>query len=175
MAAVDFITLLGRVLQDGALRDAFQADANAFVRHSALREEDRTSFVRLVPAELEAQARVLLRKRFDLVRRLLPETCRKMGRDAWFEFERYGRSAAPARAAEVARDAAAFSEHLRATHATALCLPEHNRARFVSAHRRLALHLVSVTPRNRTRRWGVQLLVRQRATRWRELMLFLGG
>jgi hypothetical protein len=175
LAAIDFITLLGRVLQNGAMRDAFEADALAFLRQSALRAEDQATFLRLLPADLEAQARVLLRKRFDLVRRFLPETCRKMGHDAWREFQQYGRSAAPSRTAPVAGDAAGFCEYVQANQPSALCRIEYNRARFAGARRRLALHLVSVTPRNRTCRWGVQLLVRHGATRWRELMLFVAG
>ena len=67
MAAIDFITALGRVLQDGALRDAFALDPLALARRLDLRERDQPLFLQLDPADLEFQARVLVRKRFVLV------------------------------------------------------------------------------------------------------------
>ena len=83
---IDFVTALGRVLHDGSLRDAFVADPVAFVRGLGLAEADRDRFLRLVPADLEFQARVLLRKRFVLVRDILPRTCENLGDEAWPEF-----------------------------------------------------------------------------------------
>ncbi len=50
---LDFVTALGRLLQSGALRDAFAADAAAVARQIGVRESERAAVERLVPAELE--------------------------------------------------------------------------------------------------------------------------
>lgn len=138
MAAIDFITVLGRVLRDGKLRDEFARDAATFVQQSGLRAEDHVSFLQLDPVELEQQARVLLRKRFDLVRRFSPETCRALGNEAWTEFECYGRSSAPTGKHPAAEDAASFAEHLRTTRPGVVRMSEFVRARFVCRERRTA-------------------------------------
>ena len=172
MAAVDYITLLGRVLHDGTQREIFRTDPLAFVSQSGLRETDRASFLRLSLAELETQARVLLCKRFELVRHVLPETCRRLGGDASLEFERYGQTHAPKPNEHVARDAAGFSEHLRSMRPEKLCVAEANRARFVADRRWLLFSLVPVTPSKRSARVAVQVLIRGRCGRWRESLWF---
>src|SRR5687767_8469200 len=94
-AAIDFVTALGRVLCNGGLRDAFATDLVAVVWQIGLRESDRQAFLQLWPADLEFQANILLRKRFDVIRRTLPRTCRNLGRDAWLEFQPFARPSRP--------------------------------------------------------------------------------
>ena len=163
---IDFVTALGRVLHDGSLRDAFVADPVAFVRGLGLMETDRDRFLRLVPADLEFQARVLLRKRFVLVRDVLPRTCENLGDDAWPEFLRHGRAVAPRSGAQTAEDAFGFSLHLMDCRPGALCPVEFNRCRFVREGSRIALHLVP-SPR-RARLPSIQVLFRRGPRRWRE-------
>ena len=171
MAAVDFITALGRVLHSGALRDAFAADAVACVRRIGLRESDWPAFLQLAPADLEFQARTLLRKRFELVRRALPATCTALGREAWPVFERYGRLNAPAGRDPTNGDILGFALHLDHESNESLDPGELNRCRFVCGSRRLAGHIV-ISPR----RLGLptlQILLRQGSGRWQEWRLYL--
>lgn len=168
---IDFVTAFGRVLHDGLLRDAFAADPVAFVRGLDLSEPDRARFLQLVPADLEFQARVLLRKRFVLVREVLPRTCENLGDDAWPEFSRHGRVVAPRGGAQTAEDAFGFSRHLMDCRPRALCPVEFNRCRFVRAGSRVAFHLVA-TPRQ-TRLPSLHVLFRRGPRRWREWMFSL--
>ncbi len=172
MAAIDFITALGRVLHNGSLRDSFAADAPAFVRQIELREEDQASFLKLIPADLEFQARTLLRKRFDLVRHRLPKTCGAMGEAAWLEFVRYGRSHAPAGKYPALTDALGFAQYLTEARPDVLCRRELNRCRFALGPRRFALHLVAAQNRRQIPR--LQILLRRRSNAWREWLIYLG-
>lgn len=173
MEAVDFITALGRVLHDGTLRDAFARDADAFVISINLRESDRPAFLRLSPADLEVQARVLLHKRFDQVRRLLPHTCRALGKSAWEEFAATLRSGSQAGAGFAVEDAHQFCSQLARTQSDCLCTVELNRCRFAQRRRRMALHLVR-RPQGR-RSHALQLLVRFGPSRWREWQIYFGA
>ena len=173
VAAIDFITALGRVLHDGALRDAFTADAGTFVREIELRENDQPAFLRLAPADLEIQARVLLRKRFDLVRSHLPMTCREMGKGAWDAFANYGRACVPKTKDSIAEDALYFSQYVGKTQPEFLCAVELNRCRFACEQRRLSIHVVSGI----RKKWlpSLQVLIRRDTTRWMEWRVFLGA
>lgn len=168
MAALDFITALGRVLHDGAARDAFAADPAAYARSIALRETDVATFIRLDPADLEFQARVLLRKRYGLVREVLPRTCENLGGDAWPEFVRYGRSHAPAGTEQTTTDALGFTRHLGQARPAALCPLERKRCQFVLGRRSFALHFVRCTHSP-----TLQVLRRQSETRWQEWLIYL--
>ena len=170
MVAIDFVTALGRVLHDGALRDAFAADPAAFVGSLGLEGQDRAMFLRLAPADLEFQARVLLRKRFVLVRDLLPATCENLGADAWPEFARYGRVAAHGGKTQTAEDAFGFSRHLLAHRSQALCPAELNRCRFVQERRRAAFHIAR--PLDHAKRPALQVLCRIGRRRWREWTIY---
>ena len=74
MEEIDFITALGRWLRDGRLRDAFAVNPQTVAEQIKLTANDWPGFLQLRAADLEFQARILLRKRFDLVQQLLPET-----------------------------------------------------------------------------------------------------
>src|SRR5580658_6887219 len=91
MPVIDFTAALGRLLRDGALRDALAADPRALVARLGVRASDQPALLQLAPDDLEFQARVLLRKRFDSLRRILPETCARLGDEAWSSFYSYAR------------------------------------------------------------------------------------
>lgn len=168
MAAIDFITALGRMLQDGALRDAFATDPLALARRLGLRECDQSVFLQLVPTDLEFQARVLLRKRFDLVRQSLPRTCEELGNATWLEFQRYARMRWPAGEDHVTQDAFAFCQHLLQTRPASLCPLEWNRVQFVHGQRRLIVRWVKTMP-------GVQAFLRLPSGRWHEWLVWFGA
>lgn len=170
MAAVDFITALGRLLRDGAMRDAFAANPHALTAQLNLRESDCSALARLIPADLEFQARVLLRKRLDIVHRILPETCRLLDVEVWPVFHAYARSSWPANGQSAAHDAYGFCRHLQQHQPNALCVAELNRLHFALSRRRLALHLIT---RNKSKP-ALQILLRLGRWRWREMTLFFG-
>lgn len=170
MAATDFITALARLLRDGALRDAFAADRRAVARQLELQGADQAAFLRLDPADLEHQAKVLLRKRLDLVREIIPETCRRLGPDEWPAFHAYARQAWPP---DAAADAQAFCEQLRAAKDSRLSVVEWNRMKFASSTRRIALHRVAAPDAVDGSKRSFQILLRTGRRRWREFQLRL--
>lgn len=173
-AAPDFVTALGRLLQSGPLRDAFTADRQALAHEMKLSAEDRAAFFQLVPDELEAQAVVLLRKRFDLVRCALPLTSAALGEQAWPEFRSYARVKWPTDTRAVVQDALGFCVHLREVRADAICPREWHRLKFLHGGARLAIRYVHAARSANRERGGVQILFRWRAARWHEWWLYLG-
>lgn len=170
MADVDFITALGRVLHDGALRDALAENPDAFVRRIGLREADRPAFLKLVPADLEFQAAVLLRKRFALLKPMLPATIRLLGKEAWPEFAVYSRSAPlPPHAATVC-DAFGFCTHLQRRRPEVVCPVELNRSDFAFHQRRFSARIAAKHPSSRFPR--LQLMLRLKGNRWWEWQVY---
>ncbi len=175
---LDFVTALGRLLQSGALRDAFAADPVAVAEEMGLRESERSAWVQLVPAELEAQAVVLLKKRFDLVRRGLPQTCRALGdegKEAWNVFRHYARGTWPNQKNAVADDARGFCEALRLTRPDAVCQIEYHRVLFLCDGSRWSVRWVAAVPFRKGFRPGVQIFLRGRSARWHEWVVFAGA
>ena len=174
-AAIDFVTAFGRLLCDGGLRDAFAADPIAVVAQIRLRESDCAMFLQLRPSDLEFQARILLRKRFVLVRQALPRTCQNLGDDAWPEFQRYGRPGGPTGKEMITEDAVGFCQHLRQIRPAALCAVETNRFRFAQRRRAFAFHFVMAMGSRGSRRPAVQVFLRRQPGRWHEWLVYLGG
>jgi hypothetical protein len=172
MPAIDFITALGRLLHDGALRDAFASDSAALMHQLELREPDRALFLQLVPADLEFQARVLMRKRFDLVRRALPRTCAALGEDAWLEFVNFARPRVSTPESSIARDAIGFGEHVRRIRAGCICEVECARAAFAGGRRRFAIRVATVFGARKRRVPCLQIFFRPRAAKWHEWMFY---
>lgn len=173
--AVDFVTALGRLLQSGPLRDKFAADAQAVADEMRIRASDRAAFLQLVPSDLEFQAVVLLRKRFDLIRRVLPRTCSGLGKRAWPEFQRYARACWPSGARATAEDALGFCAHLDAAEDGVVCALERHRARFVCESRRFSIRYVR-TPRTiGIARGALQVFFRHRASHWHEWLFYVGA
>ena len=173
LATIDFITALGRVLRDGVLRDAFVSDPLALARRIGLRECDQPLFLQLDPVDLEFQARVLLRKRFDSVRPALPRTCGQLGAQARSEFHGYARLRWPAPENQVPEDVFGFCQHLHRSRPGSVCPLGWNRARFACGRRRFAVHWVKAMPfRGRP---GVQLLLRFRSGQRHEWQVWFDG
>ncbi len=177
-AAIDFVTALGRLLQSGPLRDAFAADPAEVARQIGLNESEQGAWLRLAPAELEAQAVVLLKKRFDLVRRGLPRTCQALGgegKEAWKMFRTYARDYWPDQKNPVADDARGFCETLRRTRPDALCRIEYHRVRFLCDGSRWSVRWLTAVPFRNGFRPGVQIFLRGRSARWHEWVVFAGA
>lgn len=152
---IDFTTALGRLLQDGRLRDIFATDPDAALAGLKLSDADRAALRALDSAGLEIQADILLRKRFDLVARRCPQTCV----NAWLEFRAYGREHWPE--GEMS-DTLGFCKHLGANRVFPC---EWNRLRFAAGKSLLALHWTRSAPSSAP---GLQVLIRF-GSRWREI------
>ena len=174
MSAIDFITALGRLLRDGAARDAFAANPFAVAERFGVRAEERVRFAALAPADLEFQASVLLRKRFGDVRRVLPATCARLGVTAWLTFHDFARSRWPCGSGAQLREADEFCLHLNERAPQTLYRHEWNRLRFAMGDAWLVVHWVRCLPIHHHSRRGLQVLLRGRGGRWREWMVYAG-
>ena len=172
MQAADFITVFGRLLRDGVMRDAFAADARALAAQLNLREQDYEALAQLVPADLEFQANVLLGKRFEVVGRMIPETCRRLGAEAWPVFRAYGRTHWPASEQSATHDAHDFCRHLQQQQPNPNCKAEVNRLRFALSETRFAVHFIARERLGNRATPALQLLFRFRRQRWRETMIY---
>ncbi|HAB14832.1 MAG TPA: hypothetical protein PLX89_09860 [Verrucomicrobiota bacterium] len=170
MPAIDFTTALARLLRDGRLRDEFAADPKAVTAQMELAERDSLTLQALDPTDLEFQAQVLLRKRFDVVRRLIPQTCRHLSDQAWPSFAQYARGHWPNSGDAAEIDAQAFCSHLQSVYSDRVSPLEWNRLRFALSKKLLAVHLLG---RNATQtRTALQILIRILPTRWHEFLLY---
>ena len=174
MPETDFITAFARLLRDGKLRDAFAADSKTAARQIHLREADLPAWLQLIPADVEFQADVLLRKRLDLVKFFAPETCRRLGEKLWPAFRAFARENWPPENAAKFFDAFQFCEQLKQQPSEAVAAAEWNRLRFAFSKRRLAFHGVRMPDARRRSRRGLQFFLRGRGCQWREIFFHFG-
>ena len=171
MAAIDLITALGRLLRDGSLRDALAFNSHAVVVQLGVRESDCPAVMQLVPEDLEFQARVLLRKRLEAVRRILPETICQLGGAAWPAFHQYARTHWPAGDDGITHDAYEFCRHLKQSSPESLCAAEWNRLQFVVSKKRLAWYWIHRTLTAQKSIPALQIFFRRPSKPWHEILL----
>jgi hypothetical protein len=170
---MNLVTALGRLLYDGRLRDAFATAPEEVIEQLGLRANDRPALLAVSAAELECQAKVLLRKRFDAIAHLIPDTLSALGEKAWLAFQDYGRQYWPDGKNKELQDVTQFMRHCMEKHRKDVSSRERNKIAFISSNQRTAVHWVrDVRFRNRHRR-GLQILVRN-GGRWNETVWFLG-
>ena len=172
MAAVDFITAFGRLLRDGAMRDDFAANPSAVALRLDLTEGDCAALTQLIPADLEFQARILIRKRLDIVHRIIPETCRALDAEAWSVFHAYARTTWPTSGQSAAHDAHGFCRLLQQHQPDALCEVELNRVRFALSRRRFVLHFIHRKSTRNESKPALQVFWRFGQRRWREITFY---
>jgi hypothetical protein len=169
---MDFITALGRLLHDEQLLDAFGAQPQEVATHFGLLESDRHAFLSLSVSDLEFQAGILLRKRFDLIKHIIPRTLGTLGERGRPAFLRYARNHWPAGPNKELLDAAGFCRSCEGEDSKFICQREWNRLNFALGRQRFAILFVrDVNIRNRNRK-GLQIFVRLKAAHWREFFLF---
>jgi hypothetical protein len=156
MAHNDFITALGRLLRDGNLRDSLAANAQATASQLSTCERDILSLSQLVPEDLEYQASVLLRKRLDLIRPVLADTCHGLGSQAWPAFYQYARVSWPSGVDAIYRDAVGFVEHLQGLGIHKISEMERNQVRFAVGQKKFEVHLI----RRMNGKRALQLLIK---------------
>ena len=160
MNEIDFHTALGRLLRDAPLREEFARDPSALAARLQVRPGERAPFAALSMEEIEVQAAILVRKRFDAVRRLIPATMDGLGDRAWPLFLAHARGFWPEASAGPAHDTEVFCTRLSESEPRSLCAAEMNRLRFHRGHQPFAVHLVrDLRIRGRARR-AMQLLFR---------------
>ena len=168
---IDFQTALGRLLRDASLREQFARNPSAVAALLHLRLAERAHLAKLSPGDIEIQATILLRKRFDAVRHLIPRTTHGLGSKAWELFQAHARQFWPDSPDMEVRDTESFCSHLAAVAPAALCPVEMNRLRFHLGRERISIHHIRHFPiRGRTRR-ALQVLVRRRHG-WSEHALY---
>jgi len=169
----DFITAFGRLLRDGALRDAYAISPAAALDHLNVQEAERSALANLNLEDLEAQARVLLRKRFEIVQHLIPQTCSNLADQAWPQFAGYSRSNWPSDPTASAIDAQQFLAHLQQSYPELISTAEENRVRFALGTKRVSLHFLPHFVICRLTRPCLQLFVRWTESRWCEYVFYL--
>lgn len=150
---MDFNSALARLLRDGAMRVAFRGDPGGVVEAMRLAPREAQALAALRFEDLEVQADILLRKRFDAVARLVPRTCETSG---WEAFRAYARLSWP-ESAEA--DAAGFCQY-----AGCPVPSESHRASFAAGRGWFACYWLSRGPAGPA---GLQLFLRI-GSRWRE-------
>jgi len=165
---------LGRLLCDGALRDALARAPAETVERVGLAEPVRAAVLALNCDDLEFQARILLRKRFQAVLPLLPATAAALADKAWPLFLGFGRTAAPSGKPPELHDANGFLQILFRSSPNLVVHSEANRIRFAFKRQRFACYFSrALLVRNRCR-CGLQLFLRQNANCYREYALYFG-
>jgi hypothetical protein len=171
---MNLVMALGRLLHDGRLRDAFAASPEEVIEQLGLRVNDRPALLAVSAADLERQAKVLLRKRFDAIAHLIPDTLSALGEKAWLAFQDYGRQYWPDGKNKELQDVTQFMRHCMERHRKDVSIRERNKLAFISSNQKAAVYWVKdVRFRNRHYR-GLQILARRNGGRWSETVWFLG-
>jgi hypothetical protein len=172
MSAISSITALGRLLRDGSLRDLYGVQPEETIRKLNVIESEIAPLLNLDTEDLEAQAEVLLRKRYASVRRWIPQTCEDLGNVAWPFFLEYGRCSWLSTGDSALEDADRFCAHLLTEHGCAVALCEKNRIAFCLGKKTFAIHLVTRLFVRNKRRAGIQVLLRRRGSSVSEYVLY---
>jgi hypothetical protein len=135
-------------------------------------EADVPAFVRLPPADLESQANVLLHKRYEVIRRVLPVTCARLGDAAWQTFKEYARTHWPPNGPLALSDAGAFCDFLGARSPDTPSRSEWNRILFARRGRLFSASFVPDVPIGERTHFGIQILLRSGKHGWRELTIY---
>ena len=149
-----------RLLIDANLRCRFRSNPDSVAHELAIGDSEKRLFVSLDPAELEAQAESLIRKRFHEVQQRLPKTCDGMGEHRLNVFRRYARQHWPTGHERHHTDAVEFGAYLQGLRTGLLFVPEWNRERFTLSRKRWCVNLLRPNGNWVTRRFGIELLFR---------------
>ena len=169
---IDFQTALARLLRAAPLREQFARDPASVAEQLQVRATERDAFAALSAEEIEIQAAILLRKRFEAVRRLIPSTMERLGARAWDCFRTHARGHWPEAPAMELCDTQQFCAHLADTQPAALCPVEVNRLLFHRNRRAIAVHYVREFRRGGCTHPALQVLLRH-GRGWSEHALYL--
>lgn len=164
------VSLLARLLSDGALRQQFIAQRQVFLDSVNLSAGERQMFEQIDTAQLHTQAELLIKKRFREINKIIPLTLRKLGKGAYGLFSEYAEHHWPDSHRRHEQDAASFCAYLIQS-AKTLNQSEWNRMRFVLKRRRWGLGVAS-DARVRGRATVVMQLLLRYKNRPREWRLY---
>jgi hypothetical protein len=163
----EFTEALGRLLTNGQLRDDFAVDPDRVISSLCQNTIVKSELVVLRIEELEAQAEVLLRKRFEVVKRILPQLICQLELKAWPLFRQYARN----RWLSAPQDALEFADYAAVANSNNKIDPrEMNLFRFaLKSSPSAQFHWILF----RNKYPALQVLIRTRHERWREIVLSL--
>lgn len=159
MSEPNFPSALARLLKDPQLRAQFAADPGATVQALGLAGPDAATLAALSSAALEHQAHMLLRKRFEALRRHVPLTLTHLNAEAWERFTEYAIGQWPEGHRRHLIDALSFCRWL-AERGLAFEPCERNALRFALSRWPLKLYLVWRLAVDGPRRPALQLFYR---------------
>lgn len=171
---MDLITALGRLLHDGTLRDEFAAQPQAVVERLQVRASDHAALLAISAADLEFQAGILLGKRFELIKNLVPRTLAALGEKARSDFFAYARTRWPRGVNQAWEDAVEFCRHCERQPSSWVCHAELNRLNFVLSKKCVAVHFVRGLSLRKRDRNAIQMFIRLKNGNWRESVFYLG-
>lgn len=145
-ATMSWVDVVGRLLTDKALRQAFRDNASETMRGLGLEPNDAAILAALEPDQLEAQAQTLIAKRWSEVRRMLPRTFAAVGLAADL-FAEYAASHWPTGHQRHRLDAAAFVGFLRQRGVWGVSTIEERRIQFANSNSRGFRIKVGFVPR----------------------------
>ncbi len=155
---IDWVTAQARLLSDSTLRAEFQNDPGGVANQLGIPIEEQPDFLKLDPAQLEAQANGLITKRMQEVRQLLPLTFENLGNRGEKLFLDYAESYWPEGHHRHLLDAIQFASHLRSKRAKTLCETEVNFLKFIQQPKVMRLHLALHRRNGMRSRPGLQIL-----------------
>lgn len=171
--AIELTEALARLLSDAPLRRDFARDPAGMARALEVAEAHRAAFCSMRGEQLDAQAAVLVGKRFHEVAALLPRTFERLGDAARTLFGAHAETFWPTGHRRHIEDAVAFGEFIIERNPAFADVAELNRLRFLSGGRWVRFHFVGVrVPGPRPRR-ALQVLYRTPAD-VRSWLLHLG-
>ena len=171
MPEIDFSTALARLLRDAPLREQFARDPARVAGQLQVRATEQAVFAALSAEDIEIQAAILLRKRFEAVRGLIPATMARLGARAWDCFHAHARGHWPEAPAMAISDTQTFCAHLADTQPAALCPIEMNRLHFHRNRQAIAVHFVREFRVGGRTHAALQVLLR-RGRGWTEHALY---
>lgn len=175
MNTLDLNSALARLLSDGALRDRFAVDAALIANELGMSEANRSAFISLSAADIEFQAQVLIRKRLEAVKSVIPVTCADLRDQLWPHFHNYARTAWLAGENKAQPDAIAFCRFLEEHTSIPIDAGEQFRLNFAASHRRVTLRVTLQLPsRQRPHLPALHIFTRRRCGCIREFALHFG-
>ncbi len=172
--ALDFATALARLLRDGALRDRFAENPSGVTDHMQVTAEDAASLCESSYEDLECQADILLHKRFEAIKALLPSTLAKLSGQAFPEFRKYARFQWPEGEFRELLDAENFLSFLAISSPFQCSYSDRSRLRFFQNTRGLGFYWAPDLQIDGRCRAGLQILSRTRKSGVREWAVYLG-
>lgn len=155
---IDWVTAQARLLSDSALRAEFRNDPGGVANRLGIPIAEQPDFLKLDPAQLEAQANGLITKRMHEVRRLLPITFANLGERGEKLFLDYVESFWPEGHHRHLLDAVKFAAHLRSKKIEGLCGSEINYLKFIQQPKIVRLHLTILRQPGKRSQPGLQIL-----------------